>query len=312
MFQTLGCIALLVTVPLWTRSSDRVQDVERHVFVTVLDKDGSPIEGLTPEHFAIRESGKDRAVVRVEPLRAPMHVIVLLDLGAVAGATHQTFQSDVADFLERLAGFNHVALYSFGDRVLPLTEFTQSAAQLRAAATKVAGAPGRSCLIDAIDLALREFERSETARPVIVAITTESAEASRLSAGSVIKRLISSSVAFHALSLRGSSGSSVAGRLNNDIPSSSQQVQGMIALGEGDRERERVLKQGAATTGGSLQRVTSTLAAAPALTRLAREFANAYRVTFSRPGDAGIKDLQVGIMLEGVTIRATAAPVGTR
>ena len=50
---------------------------QKHVFVTALDKDGTPIVGLTTEHFAIRESGRDREVLKVEPLRTPMHVAVV-------------------------------------------------------------------------------------------------------------------------------------------------------------------------------------------------------------------------------------------
>lgn len=60
------------------------------------------------------------------------------------------------------------------------------------------------------------------------------------------------------------------------------------------------------------QRVTSTLAVGPALARVANELANSYKVTFARPGSVRMEDLQVGVMFEGVTLRATAAPFGTR
>lgn len=82
--------------------------------------------------------------------------------------------------------------------------------------------------------------------------------------------------------------------------------------GEGDRERNQMLQQGTALTGGGRQRVTSTLAVGPALARVANELANSYKVTFARPGSARMEDLQVGVMFEGVTLRATAAPFGTR
>jgi hypothetical protein len=84
----------------------------------------------------------------------------------------------------------------------------------------------------------------------------------------------------------------------------------MIAAGEGDRERNQVLAQGTSATGGGRQRVTSTLALAPALARSDNELANGYKVTFARPGTAKMEDLHVGVMLEGITLRATAAPFG--
>jgi VWFA-related protein len=289
------------------------QDAEKHVFVTVLGSDGAPLEGLTPEHFAVRESGKERPVVKVEPLRVPMHVAVLVDTSVGNGAPNEVFRSAVVDFVERLASFNKVAVYSFGDRAAAVTGFTQDSPQLRAAATAMFGwSHERSHLIDAVDMALRDLEKIETKRPVIIAITSESPEASRRTAGGVIKRLIAQSTAFHAIALTAASRSGSATGVNANIPASSQRLGGMIAMGEGDRERTQVLQQGTAATGGGQQRLTSTLALSQALARLARELSTSYLLTFTRPGSDKIKDLQVGIMVDGATLRATAAPFGTR
>lgn len=289
------------------------QDAEKHVFVTALHKDGTPIDGLTVEHFAVREGGKDRQVVKVEPLRIPMHVAVLVDTSAASGLTNETFRAAVIDFVERLAAFNHVAVYAFGDRAVPVVGFTQSVPDLRRGMSGMfAWSHSRSHLIDAIDLSLRDFEKVEAKRPVIVAIAAETPEASGRSAGSVVKRLIEQSTAFHAVSLATATGSGTATTSPRTIPESSQRLQGMIATGEGDRERDRALEQGTSKTGGGRQRLTSTMALPQALGRLSRELSNSYHVTFVRSGDSKIKDLQVGIMLEGVTLRATAAPFGTR
>jgi len=146
---------------------------------------------------------------------------------------------------------------------------------------------------------------------VIIAITSENPEASGRSAGGVIKRLIAQSTAFHALSLAVGT-TATASKVTNDIPTSSQRLGGMMAAGQGDRERTQALQQGTTATGGSRQRVTTTLAVAQALQRLHSELANSYVVTFARKGSDKIKDLQVGVMVDGVTLRATAAPFGTR
>lgn len=292
---------------------------ERHVYVTAVDQDGTPIVGLTAGHFAIRESGRDRTVLGVEPLRIPMHVAVLVDTSIANGAPDENFRSAVLAFVERLAPANHVAVYSFGDRATRAADFTQDAVALRSATGGIFGwAHQRSHLIDAIDLALRDLERVESPRPVIIALCSESPEASGRTAGSVIKRLIEQSVAFHAVSLvnpgSGSGTSALGGRgaPADRVPSSSQRLGGMVAAGEGDRERNQVLQQGTSKTGGGRQRVTNILALAPALGRVANELSNSYKVTFARPGTARMEDLQVGLLVEGVTLRATAAPFGTR
>ena len=287
------------------------QTDEKHVYVTALDGEGTPIVGMTAEHFAVRESGRDRTVLGVEPLRTPMHVAVLVDTSAANGAPDETFRVAVLGFVERLAASNHVAVYAFGDRVSRVSTFTQDGPRLRSAVTALFGwSHQRSLLIDAVDLALRDLEGVESPRPVIIAITSESPEASGGTAGAVIKRLIAQSVAFHAISLATATGSGEATGVSGDIPEKSQRLGSMIAAGEGDRERNQVLQQGTAATGGGRQRVTSTLAMGSALARTASELANGYKVTFARPGSARMRDLQVGVLLEGVTLRATAAPFG--
>ena len=249
-------------------------------------------------------------MVKVEPLREPMHVAVLIDAGAIAAAAHQSFRNDVADFVDRLAAFNHVAIYSFGDNAVPVLPFTKNQAQLRHAVTMMVGQAGRSSLLDAVTRALDDMKGTEMARPVIIAITTLSPEASGASAGSVLKKLANSSTAFHAITL-GAAGTGTA-KLGGDIPTKSAQMQGVISHGEGERERERVFKDAPVMTGGSVRRITNTLGISEALARLHHEMSNSYKVSFTRPGGDRIKDLQVGVMLEGVTLRATAAPFGTR
>jgi VWFA-related protein len=308
MSRSLGAAASILLI-LAIAPLASAQSGERQVFVTVLGADGAPLEGLTPEHFAIREGGRDRTVLRVEPLQTPMHVAVLVDSSVGNGRPDESFRTGVAAFVERLASFNQVALYTFGDRAARVTGFTQNVPQLRSAlAGMYTASVGGSYLIDAIELATQDLKPLESPRPVIVAISSEAAEASKKTAGAVIKRLIANTTAFHAVTLANATGSGAATTISSNIPASSQRMQGMIALGEGDRERTQALQQGTSVTGGSLQRVTSTQALGPALARVARELAGSYRLTFGRPGTDQMKDLQVGVMVDGVTLRATPAP----
>jgi VWFA-related protein len=304
---------LIVILSLTAAGSTAAQGTEKHVFVTVLDSSGAPIEGLTADHFAVRESGKERPVDRVEPLRTAMHLAVLVDTSAVTAATDLAFRKALLEFVEQLAAFNHVAVYASGDRAAPVVPFTQDPAQLRSGmAGMFAWAHTRSHLIDTVDLALRDLARIESPRPVIVAITAETPEASRTSAGSAVKRLIAQSTAFHVISLASATGSGGVSTMGANVETSSQRLQGMIATGEGDKERTRIYQLGTSATGGSVQRLTSTLAFGPAFTRLARELSSGYRLTFTTQGSGRIKDLQVGIMVDGATLRAIAAPSGTK
>ena len=289
---------------------------DRHVFVTVLDKDGLPIEGLTKEHFAVMESGRERPVVQVEPLQVPMHVAVLVDTSATGGA-NEIYRSAVLEFVQRLAAFNLVAIYSTGDRAVPVVRFTKDVAVLRAGIEGLFNAVyTRSAVVDGIDRALQDMSLTEIVRPVIVSISSEAAEASGKSAGSVIKRMIAQSTAFHSVSLATGTGSGSANKVAPMTPAgiaaSSAALSSMVAAGVGDRERNQLLDQGTKSTGGGRQRITNLMALKAALHRIANELATSYRVTFARPGSDKVRDLQVGLYLDGVTVRATPAPFGTR
>jgi VWFA-related protein len=302
----------MIALALICASLAAAQDGTRHVFVTVLDPQGVPLEGLTAGHFAVRENGRDRDVVGVEPLRIPMHVAVLVDTSVASGAPDEVYRASVLGLVERLGQQHQVAVYGFGDRAALVSGFTQPPLQRRDAVAAMFGwAHERSFLLDAVDLAASDLRTAEAERPVIIAINAETPEASRHSAGAVLRRLASESIAFHAISLATSHGGTTS-RLNNNVLASRERLNSMAAGGEGDRERNRLLEQGTAVTGGSRQRLASTLALAGALDRLVRELANGYRVTFRRSGTDRAKDLQVGVLIEGVTLRATAAPFGTR
>ena len=299
--------ALIVLAPL----AAAAQDTEKHVYVTVVDaKEQLPIGGLTAEHFAVREAGKDRVVVRAEPIKTPMHVAVLVDMTAIGGPD-ETFRSAVVDFVERLAVNNQVAVYgcwNSGFRAVPYT--MTDPVERKAAVSKLVTFPStQSLLLDTINKAIVDFQAVESKRPVIVALSSVSVESSSATAGSVIKKLIAESIQFHVVSLANQASGAVSGA-SGDIPQSSQKLGALMAGGEGDRERNQLIKQGPTSTGGSHQRVVTTMALDAAFRRLFGELAASYDVTFTRPGNDKLKDLQVGILLEDVTLRATSAPFG--
>ena len=173
------CHAVTLALALLSPTRAIAQDTNKYVYVTVIGADGVPVAGLTAEHFAVRESGKERPVLKAEPLQIPMHVAVLVDTSSVNGILDERLRSAVVEFVERLAGFNQVAVYSFGDRAAPVVGFTQDQVKLRQGTTSMFGwSHQRSHLLDAVDLALRDMERLEIRRPAIVAITSENPESS--------------------------------------------------------------------------------------------------------------------------------------
>lgn len=315
MSTDIGFMAGALALALWLPPPVLAQSTERHVFVTVLDVDGTPVSGLKAEHFAVREDGRDRTVLRVQPLDTPMHLAVLVDQSFNPTMPIDAFRSALGDFVERLVAFHHVALYSFAERPNRLTPFTRDAVQLRSAIRNMFATPeSRTYLIDTIDLVLGDMKSLEPARPAIVAFTTDNIESSSLTAAVVMKRMIARFTTFHAVHLAAKSSDRAGAPMTRDprnesVPGRSAQLGRLAAEGEGDRERNRLLEEGTKMTAGSVQRIVTLTALSAPLYKLASEFAYSYKLTFGGPPvDKPLKNLQIGVLAEGVSVRAIAAP----
>jgi VWFA-related protein len=292
------------------------QTNERDVYVSVFDKAGTPTLGLTQDYFAVREDGKDRAVVRVQPFTGPAHLAVLVDTSSFVENAVEAYRSALAAFIGKVAPGNEVAIYEFGERANRLVPFTHDGALLRDGigriSTRVNAVPR---LLDAVDLACRDLRAAEARRPIIVAVSIGSADASTKTGGAVVKLLIQNTVSLHVVavtsrsaltapSLTSSSGRGEVGQL--------ERLKQVSSVGEGERERTQVLEQGTSKTAGALHTVASALAIGPALDRVHAELQATYRLTYAREGTGKSRDLQVGLMLQDVVVRAIAAPAATK
>jgi hypothetical protein len=243
-----------------------------------------------------------------------MHVAVLVDTGLGTNVATEEFKAAITGLIEQLAREHQVTLYSFGERASQVVPFTKDIVRLREGISGMfARSAGASFLLDAADQAARALQAVAPERPVIIVVTTETPEMSNRTAGKVIKVLAEHAIVLHAVVLGSATGSGMRGaasaRLPTDVASRKQNLDAVITLGEGDRERVRFLQEGTKTTGGGIQRVTSVSALAPALARLIAQCATSYRLTFARPASQRTsRDLQVGVLLDGVTVRASVVP----
>lgn len=286
----------------------------RDVFVSVIGQSGMPVVGLTADYFAVREDGRDRDVIGVTPAAGDAHIALLVDTSSAIGTAIEPYRAALLSFVTLMAPGNTVALYEFGANAMPMVPFTNDLDRLRDGVARLSGRPDSiPRLIDAVDMANRDMKAQRATRPVIVAVSVGLTDNSARTAGGVIKQLIEHPAALHVVAVSAARGGpatpSLATASGRDVPSRRDRMAQMEAEGEGDRERQQMMTEGTSKTGGALHRVASLLAVGTGLDRIGAELSSSYRLTFARGGSGRPRDLQVGVLLEDVTVRATAAPV---
>jgi hypothetical protein len=275
---------LLHTLALSARESP--QGREREMYVSVLDGEGTPVPGLSPDAFIVREDGVRREVLRALPAIEPIDLAILLDDSQAATDSARDIRDAVQSFIRKMHGDNRIALVTFGERPTIRVDYTGSLEPLIASAGRYFPVAGSGAyLLEALMEVTRGVERRDLRRPVMVVVATEGQEFSNRHYDAVLDPLKESGATLHVLSL--------AGRA---IPEPTDE----------SRYRDIVIDQGTRLTGGRREVLLSSMALGPALDRLAEELLNQYRITYVRP-DVTVppERVEVEMVRPGLTARGT-------
>jgi VWFA-related protein len=271
----------------------------RTVYVTVVDRDGLPVPGLTVEDFTVKEDGRARKIYRVEPSTEPMQIAVLIDDGGRSlGATRQA----AGQFVERLQGKATFSLTTTGGTPRTLVDFTQDPRIIYAALQQTfAHAAPTTQLLNAVVQSARDFVRRRAARPVIVAIVNEGEELSNVRADEVLRSVQQSGAVFYyiGLGVPVTSGTRPSPESNRAADSSAyESLQRNIVIGSGPKN-----------SGGRSEQVLLPAGIEPLMLQFAAELIGQYTITYQ--SDADRARLEVATSRQGVRVRAPAR-VGDR
>jgi VWFA-related protein len=276
---------------------------ERTVFVSVVDDRGAPVPDLSVEDFVVREDGTAREVLRVGRATEPMQIAVLVDNSAASSHATAQIRDGLRRFIDALAGRNEMALLTVGERPTIVADYTSDAPPLKRAVDRIFARPDSGMyLLDAIVDAARGLQKKEPVesgssrtlpsgvsrtppRRHIVTLTTEGVEFSNRHYETVFDELYRSGATMHALVLTTVSAPNLAA---DEI-----------------RNRNVVVGDGPAKTGGRRETLLAESAIEPMLAALAREMTSQYRVVYGRP-DTLIppEKLEVSVRRRGLTVRA--------
>jgi VWFA-related protein len=271
------------------------QTTERTLFVTVVDDKGAPVSGLGPADFVVREDGREREILRVTPATQPVDVALLIDNSQSITPFQHDLREAVKTFTARMAkDGNNVAVIGLADRPTILQEYTNNAALLERATSRIFAQPGSgTTVLDAISDISRGLQKRDSQRRAIVVVTTLGTDFSNRNDVRTLEALDDGDAALYALVIGHGDGAS-------------------LTTQEG-RNRGIVLDRGTSASGGRYETLVSSMALAGALDRVAAELEHQYQVVYGRPGSLiPPKKIDVKVSRPGLTARATPAAESDR
>ncbi len=166
-------IFILITLSLTAlaQDSDDVIRVDTELIafeVSVSDKDGNPVRGLTAKDFRMFENGVERQIDFFEPVRRqnenrPLSIVFALDVsGSMTTEELLQLRNAMQQFVKRLADYNsYFAVMTFGMEVKTLQSFTNKPQKLEKTFEKIMrDQDGLSThAYDAVDEAVRLLDK---------------------------------------------------------------------------------------------------------------------------------------------------------
>lgn len=156
-----------------TIDSDEVIRVETNLVtmpVSVLDRDGRFVSGLTQRDFEIYENGARQKIDYFQSVEQPFTVVLLIDVSPSTQFRIDEIQNAAITFVDQLRPADRVMVIAFDDSVRVLTEPTNNRAQLRNAIRRAEFGDGTS-LYEAVDNALNRQLRRISGRKAVVIFT---------------------------------------------------------------------------------------------------------------------------------------------
>jgi hypothetical protein len=151
----------------------------RHIFVSVTDAKGAPVEGLTAADFNVGENGQPRPVAKAGPAQDPMRIALMLDTSDAAASALTHVRAGAAAFLDALPPEDEVILITTGRQMRVRVPPTTDRKKLKDTAAGLFTDGAGTVLMDGLlEIDDRFFKKADDRWPVIVLFTSDGTESS--------------------------------------------------------------------------------------------------------------------------------------
>lgn len=223
-------IGLAALVALGSTAGATQSPDEKQILVTVMNlRTGNPIPGVTAASLGIKEDGKEREILKVEPASGPVSVVLLADTTDTMKVYQNELKGAARGFITAMmakAPGSSISLWQFGGAGVPVTQFLTDAAALNEEAGKLrprdvvsgVSAAGSNLLEGVVDGAKALGKRPETRRAIVSYNTLTASEGSKVQKSQVVSELQKNGVAWYGVSFAdGGTGSSMRDSMMTEV-----------------------------------------------------------------------------------------------
>ena len=167
--------------------------------VSVTDRSGRAVSGLSVQDFTIYENGQERKVVDVKPSTAPFNLVLLLDVSGSVEERIDFIRKAARNFLSTASPQDRISIISFRDDIQVISDFTTDRRQLSESLDKI-DAGGGTAIFDALSYTLVEtLKQFRGERTAVVILSDGDDNKSFVPFGAVLEAIIESGALIYPL-----------------------------------------------------------------------------------------------------------------
>jgi VWFA-related protein len=167
--------------------------------VSVTDRNGRAMSGLSAQDFTLFENGQERKIVDVKPVNAPFNLVLLLDVSGSVEERIDFIRKAARNFLQTAGSQDRISIISFRDDIQIISEFTTDRRQLSISLDKI-DAGGGTALYDALAYTLvHTLKPLRGERTAIVILSDGDDNKSFIPFGAVLEATIESGALIYPL-----------------------------------------------------------------------------------------------------------------